>query len=280
MLIYVGILKKVAVKKIFPFGDKTYPDKFKSSQFKCLNLGLIVYLKWRQLRPQISSAVWNIISIENCITYCRSKALISAHCTQIFVYVYYICYIHNSVCVHKNGKKRHSIWFGSVLHTWICECVLLDNHGNNSQSHPTYVHSYSCSYSYSIPVDYLMKLLILKFNAEMSHWLQSSQMFLFLAPCAVQSVLSTLNCSANALTVSWEAAPVPVHYNATAVDVGGTTLSCMTEGSGCTIASLTCGRRYTVTVRATGSTCEGHGSVPETVNSGRSAGFPKVACCF
>ncbi|XP_075901618.1 uncharacterized protein fndc7b isoform X2 [Nelusetta ayraudi] len=87
------------------------------------------------------------------------------------------------------------------------------------------------------------------------------------APCAVQSVLSTLNCSANALTVSWEAGPVPVHYNATAVEASGTALSCMAEGSSCMIANLNCGRRYTVTVRATGSTCEGHGSVPETVNS-------------
>lgn len=105
-------------------------------------------------------------------------------------------------------------------------------------------------------------------------------MLLFLAPCAVQSVLSALNCSVNALTVSWEAGPVPVHYNATAVDVGGTVLSCMTVGSSCTIGSLNCGQQYTVTVRATGSTCEGHGSVPETVNSGRSVGFSKVACCF
>lgn len=104
--------------------------------------------------------------------------------------------------------------------------------------------------------------------------------FLFLAPCAVQSVLSTLNCSANALTVSWEAGPVPVHYNATAVEANGTALSCVAEGSSCMIANLNCGRRYTVTVRATGSTCEGHGSVPETVNSGRSAGCPEVGRCF
>lgn len=105
-------------------------------------------------------------------------------------------------------------------------------------------------------------------------------MFLFSAPCAVQSVLSTLNCSANALTVSWEAGPVPVRYNATAVDAGGTALSCTTEGTSCTIASLNCGRRYTVTVRATGITCEGHGSVPETVNSGGSVGFYKGCPLF
>lgn len=104
--------------------------------------------------------------------------------------------------------------------------------------------------------------------------------FLFLAPCAVQSVLSTLNCSANVLTVSWEAGPVPVSYNATAVDASGAALSCMTEGSGCMIANLNCGRRYTVTVRATGSSCEGHGSVPETVNSGRSVCCPEVGNCL
>lgn len=98
-------------------------------------------------------------------------------------------------------------------------------------------------------------------------------MFLFVAPCAVQSVLSILNCSANTLTVSWEAGTVPAPYNATAVDAGGTAHSCVTETSSCTITSLNCGHQYAVAVRATGNTCEGHDSVPETVNSGGSVGF-------
>lgn len=89
------------------------------------------------------------------------------------------------------------------------------------------------------------------------------------APCAVQSVLNTLNCSTNILTTSWAAGPPLVNYSVTAVDGAGTVLLCMTKDSSCTITSLQCGQQYTVTVRAISSTCEGFSSVPEIVHSGK-----------
>lgn len=89
------------------------------------------------------------------------------------------------------------------------------------------------------------------------------------APCAVQSVLNTLNCSTNILTISWAAGSMPVNYSATALDGDGTVLRCMTEDSSCTMTNLQCGQQYTVTVKAISSTCEGHSSVPEIVNSGK-----------
>lgn len=92
------------------------------------------------------------------------------------------------------------------------------------------------------------------------------------APCAVENVLTTLNCSTNILTVSWDPASMPLNYSVTAVAGDGTTLHCLTEGSSCTMPSLQCGQQYNVTVKAISSTCEGHSSVPEIVNSGRFVG--------
>lgn len=89
------------------------------------------------------------------------------------------------------------------------------------------------------------------------------------APCAVQSVLNTLNCSTNILTISWAAGSLPTNYSATALGGDGTALSCMTEESSCTLTNLQCGQQYSVTVKAIGSTCEGHSSVSEIVNSGK-----------
>ncbi|XP_039984445.1 uncharacterized protein LOC120790698 [Xiphias gladius] len=87
------------------------------------------------------------------------------------------------------------------------------------------------------------------------------------APCAVQNVLGTLNCGKNTLTISWAPGPLPVNYSATALARNGSALRCMTDDSSCTLTNLTCGQQYTVTVKAISSTCEGHSSVPEIVNS-------------
>lgn len=89
------------------------------------------------------------------------------------------------------------------------------------------------------------------------------------APCAVQHVHNTLNCSTNMLTINWEPGSMPVNYSATALAGDGTAVRCMTEDSRCMMANLQCGQQYTVTVKAISSTCEGSSSVPEIVNSGK-----------
>lgn len=94
------------------------------------------------------------------------------------------------------------------------------------------------------------------------------------APCAVESVLNTLDCSTNKLTISWAPAGMALNYSATALAGDGTSLHCITEGSNCWM-DLQCGPQYNVTVRAISSTCEGQSSVPETVNSGKQCAFCK-----
>ncbi|XP_034439595.1 uncharacterized protein LOC117760582 [Hippoglossus hippoglossus] len=89
------------------------------------------------------------------------------------------------------------------------------------------------------------------------------------APCAVQNLLNTLNCSTNMLTVSWTPGSMPLNYSVTAqtIDNNVTALRCVTEGSSCMLSHLECGVQYNVTVTAMSSTCEGHSSVPQIVNS-------------
>ncbi|XP_006797927.2 uncharacterized protein LOC102776891 [Neolamprologus brichardi] len=87
------------------------------------------------------------------------------------------------------------------------------------------------------------------------------------APCTVQNMLTTLNCTTNILTISWTPGSMPVNYSTTAVTTNGTTLRCVTQSSRCTMPELQCGQQYSVRVKPISSTCEGPSSVPEIVNS-------------
>lgn len=88
------------------------------------------------------------------------------------------------------------------------------------------------------------------------------------APCTVQNMLTTLNCTTNILTVSWTPGSMPVNYSTTAVATNGTTLRCVTQSSSCTMPELQCGQQYSVRVKPISSTCEGPSSILEIVNSG------------
>lgn len=97
--------------------------------------------------------------------------------------------------------------------------------------------------------------------------------FIFLpplpAPCALQNVQSSLNCSTNKLTTRWAPGPMPLNYSATALSRNGTAVHCTTEDANCTMSNLQCGEQYSVTVKAVSGTCEGQSSVPKTVHSGK-----------
>jgi len=76
------------------------------------------------------------------------------------------------------------------------------------------------------------------------------------------------------LTISWASGSIPVNYSAIAVPENGTALHCVTEDSSCQVAGLQCGQQYAVSVKPVSSMCEGHTSVPETVNSGMFVSSP------
>uniref|UniRef100_A0A8C5EQG5 Fibronectin type-III domain-containing protein n=1 Tax=Gouania willdenowi TaxID=441366 RepID=A0A8C5EQG5_GOUWI len=97
---------------------------------------------------------------------------------------------------------------------------------------------------------------------------ESEPVKLTTAPCVVQSMMTSLDCSTNVLTTSWESGAVPVNHSVAAVAADGTaTLRCVTENSSCALTGLQCGQQYSVVVKAISSTCEGPDSAPEVVNS-------------
>ncbi|CAL8396350.1 unnamed protein product [Boreogadus saida] len=97
------------------------------------------------------------------------------------------------------------------------------------------------------------------------------------APCVPTGVLPAVDCSSNALNVSWTPFSIPVNYSVTAVDRtgGSASLSCSSVGggggggggSGCVVAGLLCGQQYSVTVRAQGDPCLGPSSAAQSVRS-------------
>ncbi|XP_055364580.1 uncharacterized protein LOC121202196 [Betta splendens] len=100
------------------------------------------------------------------------------------------------------------------------------------------------------------------------HSLDSQPLIQSTAPCPLQNVTNTLDCTSNALTVSWAPRSRPVNCSARAVSRAGAEVLCSTQGSSCTLPSLKCGDQYNVTVKATSSTCEGPSSVATVVYSG------------
>ncbi|TNN29231.1 Fibronectin type III domain-containing protein 7 [Liparis tanakae] len=87
------------------------------------------------------------------------------------------------------------------------------------------------------------------------------------APCAVERVTNSLNCTTNTLTVSWAPGSTPLNHSVTALAAGAAALRCSTEASSCTLTPLRCGRSYNVTVNAISGTCEGRGSDTAIVHS-------------
>ncbi|XP_071200535.1 mucin-3B [Salvelinus alpinus] len=87
------------------------------------------------------------------------------------------------------------------------------------------------------------------------------------APCAPQSVVNSLFCRTNTLSVSWAPAAIALNNSVTAMAGDGTALSCTTEGRTCELDGLQCGQQYTLAVTATSSNCTGTTSAPQTVQT-------------
>ncbi|CAL8306274.1 unnamed protein product [Lota lota] len=87
------------------------------------------------------------------------------------------------------------------------------------------------------------------------------------APCIPASVVNTVDCSSNALAVSWTAASIPVNYSVAAIEATGSSLACTTSEAGCVVHGLQCGKQYSVSVRAAGGPCQGPSSAAQTVRS-------------
>lgn len=89
-----------------------------------------------------------------------------------------------------------------------------------------------------------------------------------LAPCAPESVETSLSCDTNTLEVSWALGGAGLLYNATVSTGGVTALSCTSESSSCMLERLDCGQEYTVTVTAANRYCTGPASASQTIHTG------------
>ncbi|XP_076840783.1 uncharacterized protein fndc7b [Brachyhypopomus gauderio] len=87
------------------------------------------------------------------------------------------------------------------------------------------------------------------------------------APCPPQNVHAQVNCSSNAVTVSWTANPDADSFHVDAVASGNTNFSCDTSNTSCSMGPLPCGVSYSVTVRSVRASCLGHPSRAVQVSS-------------
>ncbi|KAJ0065689.1 hypothetical protein NL108_016242 [Boleophthalmus pectinirostris] len=97
---------------------------------------------------------------------------------------------------------------------------------------------------------------------------ESEAITFYSAPCAVTSVINTVDCDSDSLTTSWTSADPSLNYTVKAESSDGSVELCETEQSTCVLSGLPCGQSYTVTVIPTSSTCTGQSSTPQVVNTG------------
>ncbi|XP_073727799.1 uncharacterized protein fndc7rs1 [Misgurnus anguillicaudatus] len=87
------------------------------------------------------------------------------------------------------------------------------------------------------------------------------------APCPPQNVSANVNCSSNTATVTWGSSQGAVLYSVTASSVNGQSVNCTSASTSCVLSPLTCGQRYTVTMRAVGTNYSSEASAPVQIQS-------------
>ncbi|XP_065133048.2 uncharacterized protein fndc7rs1 [Paramisgurnus dabryanus] len=87
------------------------------------------------------------------------------------------------------------------------------------------------------------------------------------ASCAPQNVSANVNCSSNTATVTWGSSQGAVLYSVTASSVNGQSVNCTSASTSCVLSPLTCGQRYTITVRAVGTNYSSDASAPVQIQS-------------
>ncbi|KAM9349923.1 fibronectin [Symphorus nematophorus] len=88
------------------------------------------------------------------------------------------------------------------------------------------------------------------------------------APCPPQNVSSDVSCSSNDMTISWEAIREADHFLVSVTaNNGGTSESCNTTNTACTISNVTCGNTFSVQVTSVRGSCRSHPSPTHSIQS-------------
>ncbi|XP_066528384.1 fibronectin type III domain-containing protein 7-like [Hoplias malabaricus] len=85
--------------------------------------------------------------------------------------------------------------------------------------------------------------------------LRSQSVTLQTAPCAPTNIHSVIQCSTNAVTLSWDSSPNAVVYIGRGLGSDGHTVVCNSTTLGCQLTGLHCGQDYTFRVAASDGTC-------------------------
>lgn len=94
-------------------------------------------------------------------------------------------------------------------------------------------------------------------------------MSLFLAPCPPQNVSAEVSCSSNDMTISWDAIRGADHFLVLVIaDDGGTSKSCNTTNTACSISNVTCGNTFSVHVTSVRGACRSQHSQTLSILSG------------
>ncbi|XP_048832460.1 uncharacterized protein LOC125708743 isoform X2 [Brienomyrus brachyistius] len=91
-------------------------------------------------------------------------------------------------------------------------------------------------------------------------------------PCSPQILEATLRCGDNMATVTWNRSRGAERYLVKATSSDDHQATCISRGATCYLRSLSCGKIYTVTVRAEDSTCSSAWSHPVEIKTGNYGG--------
>lgn len=91
-----------------------------------------------------------------------------------------------------------------------------------------------------------------------------------LVPCAPEGVKVSVSCITGTANVQWLRSAGALSYTATLEQLNGTTYCCnaVNGSTSCNVTALPCGQLYSVTVTATGRTCNSSQSTPIMVQTG------------
>ncbi|XP_044075214.1 uncharacterized protein LOC122886733 [Siniperca chuatsi] len=88
------------------------------------------------------------------------------------------------------------------------------------------------------------------------------------APCPPQNVSAEVHCSSNDMTITWDAIREADHFLVSVIaENGGTSESCNTTNTACSISNVTCGNTFRVQVTSVRGACRGRHSQTHSILS-------------
>nr|XP_055057047.1 uncharacterized protein LOC129441425 [Misgurnus anguillicaudatus] len=155
---------------------------------------------------------------------------------------------------------------GAVLYSVTASSVNGQSINCTSGSTSCVLSPLACGQQYTIT----MRAVGTNYSSEPSTPVQiqtGSFCVIYPAPCPPQNVSANVNCSSNTATVTWGSSQGAVLYSVTASSVNGQSVNCTSASTSCVLSPLTCGQRYTVTMRAVGTNYSSEASAPVQIQS-------------